>query len=240
MAIDIDVERRIRPKDVYNFDLHDIADWTCLPVYTILDSFLPLIQSNSIPICTPGYLGSLNMTKDLLHPREKFQQDNIVLSERFLPKIKFLSHYEYQEDGCGPKLAGVDELTKGLLKTFHTTEISLWIVLALQVHVDTYYILLSDTMKPRIELAVAVSTLLILLLLCGLKRLMVLNNRQIAFLQLSNPIYIFRKIWRLIFGRRKMIKFFDILFKNARLGLRQTFFLHIMRQELYTRANILE
>ncbi|TVY48092.1 hypothetical protein LOCC1_G002056 [Lachnellula occidentalis] len=83
-------ESRRSYDDPYNFQLWDIADWTCLSVYIILISFLPVIQRDHVPVCKPGYFGKLNLNEDVLYPGEKFTQDKIVLLERLLPEIMFL------------------------------------------------------------------------------------------------------------------------------------------------------
>lgn len=83
-------EFRRSPRDPYNYNLFDIADWTGLPVYIILDSFLDVIQPGSVPICKTGWFGTLNLNEDILDPEQKFTQDNIFLLERFIPEFIFL------------------------------------------------------------------------------------------------------------------------------------------------------
>lgn len=78
------------PQDSYNYELFDIADWTGLPVYLMLNSFLDVVQPGQPPVCKPGCFGKLNLNEDVLSPREKFTQDKIVLFERVLPEFIFL------------------------------------------------------------------------------------------------------------------------------------------------------
>lgn len=86
----VNTENRRLPGDPYNYNLWDIADWTCLPVYIILNKFLPVIQPESTPICKAGFFGTLNLTEDALYPDQKFTQDSIVLLEKLLPEFFFL------------------------------------------------------------------------------------------------------------------------------------------------------
>jgi hypothetical protein len=93
-----DPSRKMHPDDQYNYALFDIADWTCLPVYIILNAFLPVIQHNNAPVCKPGYFGKLNLNEDVLDPREKFIQDKIVLLERLIPELTFITNIKYDRN----------------------------------------------------------------------------------------------------------------------------------------------
>jgi hypothetical protein len=90
-----DPARKMHPDDQYNYNLLDIADWTCFPVYLILNAFLPVIEHNNAPVCKPGFFGNLNLNEDVLDPRQKFIQDKIVLFERLLPEFMFLTNLNY-------------------------------------------------------------------------------------------------------------------------------------------------
>ncbi|KAH8805514.1 hypothetical protein F5884DRAFT_448221 [Xylogone sp. PMI_703] len=146
---------KICPDDPYNFHLFDIADWLCLPVYQILSSFLPVIQQSRIPICKPEFFGKLDLVEHALDPREKFNQDKIVLLERLLPEFMFYSRLLDPRTKKPVHVLGEDSLTKGVVQMVHTKEISIWLVLALQVQLDIHYMLLGTTSRPFIELTVA-------------------------------------------------------------------------------------
>ena len=85
-----DTENRLSRDDPYNYHLFEIADWTGLPVYIILISFLSVIQRGRVPVCKAGHFGKLNLSEDVLNPREKFTQDKIVLLEHIIPEFIFL------------------------------------------------------------------------------------------------------------------------------------------------------
>ena len=85
-----DPDRRTAPDDPYNYQLWDIADWTGLPVYIILISFMDVIEPGEVPVCKSGYFGMLNLKEDVLNPKEKFIQDKIVLLERLIPEFMFM------------------------------------------------------------------------------------------------------------------------------------------------------
>ena len=114
---------KMHPTDPYNYALFDIADWTCLPVYIILDSFLPVIQPTGVPICKQGYFGKLNLREDVLSPREKFTQDKIVLLERLLPEFMFMANILDPTTNKPVEVPGQDELTKGVLRMVCSKEI---------------------------------------------------------------------------------------------------------------------
>jgi hypothetical protein len=162
------LSRRIHPDDAYNYALFDIADWTCLHAYIILDSFLPIWRIDA-PVCKPGYFGKLNMKEEILNPREKFAQDKIVLLEMLLPELKFLSRIKsgnsryVMECFEVPMVVanysrtqimfpGQDELTTGILKMGRTKELPIWLILAIQIHLDIHYVLLEDTSRAQNEL----------------------------------------------------------------------------------------
>ncbi|TVY20665.1 hypothetical protein LARI1_G001186 [Lachnellula arida] len=143
-----DTESRRSIGDPYNYQLWDIADWTCLNVYIILKSFLPVIQRGRVPVCKPGYFGKLNLNEDVLYPGEKFTQDEIVLLERLIPELMFLRDVK-------DKFPAQDELTGGILEMVRTKEIPIWLVLAVQVQLDIHYMLLGDISRPHSELSAA-------------------------------------------------------------------------------------
>ena len=151
----VNPDARLRPRDHYNYRLFDIADWTCLPVYIMLNSFLDVIHPNQVPICKPGHFGRLNMTEEIVDPRQKFSQDQIVLFERLLPEFVFLSHMKDRQTNKYLEIPGEDELTKGVLKMVRTKEIPVWLVLAFQVQLDIHYTLLGNTSRPQAELSTA-------------------------------------------------------------------------------------
>ncbi|TVY35480.1 hypothetical protein LSUB1_G004598 [Lachnellula subtilissima] len=150
-----DPESRKSYDDPYNYQLWDIADWTCLNIYIILGSFLQVIQRGHVPVCKPGHFGKLNLNEDVLYPDEKFTQDKIVLLELLIPEFMFLLNVKDPRTRADIKFPAQDELTGGILEMVRTKEIPIWLVLALQVQLDIHYTLLGDISRPHSELSAA-------------------------------------------------------------------------------------
>ncbi|KAL2071993.1 hypothetical protein VTL71DRAFT_11336 [Oculimacula yallundae] len=145
---------RRSPGDPYNYRLWDIADWIGPPVYIILLSFLPVYQPGSVPICKPGHFGILNLSEDLLYPDQKFQQDEIVLLERFIPEIIFLLNVKSPNGTV--KLPAEDELTGAVLEMIRTKRSQYGSSLPVKSsELDIHYVMLEDMNRPFNELSSA-------------------------------------------------------------------------------------
>lgn len=151
-----DLRYKELPTDPYNFDTFEIADWTCFPVYQILETFLETVQNN-VNFGGSGHHGMLNLKEDdLRDARKKYILDTIVLLERLMPEFDILANIEDPGPQPWENIPGEDELTKGILKMIHTKQIPVWLVLALQVQQDIHYILLVDIIRAQSELSEAV------------------------------------------------------------------------------------
>lgn len=131
----VDSSFRQQEGDVINMELKDIADFTCLPVYIILNSFLPVLDGQHVPIMKPGFFGKVDLTGRRLSWREKFNQDKIVLLE-FLPDLCLLEKLRI-------KIPLLDELSHGLVDMIRTKNIPMWLVLGCQVYLDIHHTMLS-------------------------------------------------------------------------------------------------
>ncbi|CAG8981259.1 hypothetical protein HYALB_00003857 [Hymenoscyphus albidus] len=150
---------RRSPDDPYNYDLDEIADWTALPVYLLLWTYLQVIQRRGhiVPICKPEHRGTLNLNGDHPNPEEKYKQDKIFLCEHFIPEVLHLRNIKGYYKSGNIKLPAEDELTGGIFEMVGTNEIPIWLVLALQVQLDIYYTLLEDMDRPHSEPSAAAS-----------------------------------------------------------------------------------
>jgi len=59
-----DPEFRQRVDDMVNFNMLDVAEWQYMPVYTILESFLPVIQTGHAPVIKPEHFGIYDVLAD--------------------------------------------------------------------------------------------------------------------------------------------------------------------------------
>jgi hypothetical protein len=133
VAIDrgVNWDYREKPGGVINMKLKDIADFTCLPVYGILSSFLPVLQESPLPVLKPGHFGEIDMTGQPLSWRAKFNQGKIVLLE-VLPEFCVLEQIRHE-------IPVMDELSRGLVEMIRTKKIPIWLVLGCQIYLDIHH-----------------------------------------------------------------------------------------------------
>jgi hypothetical protein len=79
----VDPEIREQPDDIVNFAMLDVADWLCLPVNGLLDSFCDVIQSGYLPVMKPGHFGIYDPSTDRskLTVRQRMREDQIIMCE---------------------------------------------------------------------------------------------------------------------------------------------------------------
>lgn len=125
-----DPSARQQADDVINMKLKDVADFTCLPVYIILDSFLPVLEDGVVPVLKPGFFGEIDRSGRQLSWRQRFNQHKIALLD-LLPDFCLVNT-------LGPPLPMMDELTRGLVDMVETRKIPIWLVLASQLYLDIH------------------------------------------------------------------------------------------------------
>lgn len=140
----VDPSFRHQKGDIINMDLQDIADFTCLPVYIILSSFLPVLEGSSVPVMKPGFFGEVDLSGQPLSWRAMFNQDKIVLLE-LLPEYCILNKIRNE-------LPIQDELSRGLREMTHTKKIPIWLVLGCRIYLDIHHTMLSKTGMAHKEL----------------------------------------------------------------------------------------
>lgn len=71
--------------DPFNFAVYDLAEECLLSTYVILGSIQNVITPGNLPLYKPGHFGIRDMSGDWLQkpPREKFQDDKLVMFEAF-------------------------------------------------------------------------------------------------------------------------------------------------------------
>jgi hypothetical protein len=135
---------RQQPEDVINMDLQDIADFTSMPVYILLSSFLPVLEGGPVPVMKPGYFGEIDRSGRPLSWRERFNQHKIALLD-LLPDFCVVSK-------LGPPLPIMDELTRGLIVMVETRKIPIWLVLGSQLYLDIHDAMIQHPMG-KIDMA---------------------------------------------------------------------------------------
>jgi hypothetical protein len=134
----VNPDARQQPGDIINMELKDIADFMSLPVYIILSSFLPVLESGTLPVMKPGYFGEIDTSGKPLSWRDQFNQHKIILLE-LLPEFCIVSRLSQP-----PPV--VDELSRGLIEMVKTHQIPMWLVLGCQLYLDIHHVMISHPM----------------------------------------------------------------------------------------------
>jgi hypothetical protein len=131
-----DPSYRERPDDPFNFRVYEIANACLMTTEALLTSFADVLQINHLPIMKPGYFGDYGATGEWndKSPREKFQDDKIVLSEA-LPEFVVIAK------GTDSSILGEDEFTRALRPFIKTKKTTLWLLFAAQVYLDIHHVL---------------------------------------------------------------------------------------------------
>ncbi|KAH9905050.1 hypothetical protein F4778DRAFT_55562 [Xylariomycetidae sp. FL2044] len=113
----------------------DVADWTYIPVATLLQSFLPVIQEHSLPVYKPGYFGTYDhkANRAAMSASEKFDEDKTILME-LLPEFCVVAM-------LGVPLPVKDEITNGFIDFIRDKKANLWLCFATQILLDAHHIL---------------------------------------------------------------------------------------------------
>ena len=108
-----DPATRERPDDLLNFNMVDVAEWLFMPVYAMLDAFVPVLRPDYAPIYKPGYHGVYNPRADRskLTIREQLKEDLIIICE------SLTDFYLFNQIGTS-KFPIADELLDGIRLLF--------------------------------------------------------------------------------------------------------------------------
>lgn len=123
---------RERPKDPFNFNMYDVAEWLFLPVNTALEYLLPIWLSDRIPVYQPPYDPLADRSK--LTNRQRRKQDLILLSET-LPVYHPYIHFK------GVYYPFPDELFDGLRSMFTTKIVTTSVTFSTQIYLDIHHLL---------------------------------------------------------------------------------------------------
>ncbi|KAL8734027.1 MAG: hypothetical protein Q9166_001788 [cf. Caloplaca sp. 2 TL-2023] len=129
-----------RADDHLNFKMYDIAEEIMLPTYIILSSLQDVISPTHALVYKPGYFGHRDRrtTWAQKSPREKFQDDKLVLLEGF-PDLHLLATMTTKHTPLAE-----DEFFRGIRGMAPDREIPLWLVFAAQCFLDAQHVLEGD------------------------------------------------------------------------------------------------
>lgn len=119
----------------FNVRMADLAEWCYLGVGSLLQSFVPIIQKNSIPVYKPGYFGVYDpkANRAEMSVAEKFHEDKLLLLE-VLPEFCMLNAFNVS-------MPVRDEITTGLVGFARHKKPDLWLCFATQIMLDTHHAL---------------------------------------------------------------------------------------------------
>jgi hypothetical protein len=117
----------------FSLDMADVAEWCYLGVASLLQSFVPVIQSDTIPLYRPGYFGVYNSKADRsqMSVPEKFNEDKLILME-LLPEFCLMDRFKLE-------FPVRDEITTGFVNFIKSKKPTLWLSFAIQVMLDAIH-----------------------------------------------------------------------------------------------------
>ncbi|KAH8589620.1 hypothetical protein B0O99DRAFT_636567 [Bisporella sp. PMI_857] len=132
------VDELVSPSLTFNIKLADFADWCYLPTATLLQSFIPVFQDNSVPVYKPGYFGTYDPKADRANMSvvERFNEDKLILME-LLPEFCVMDMFHI-------RMPVSDKITSGFVEFIHDKKPTLWLSFAAQILLDTHHTMRSS------------------------------------------------------------------------------------------------
>lgn len=147
-----DPSRKELPGDYFNFAMSDAADWLLYPMYAPVNTLTDALRTSDIPTYRDGHFGTYDpsIERSTLSPREKLQEDKIILCGALTDLALFQS--------LGKGVPVEDELIRGL-RDAKTYKVPLWLTFAAQVFLEVHHILRTETSRGFQELRSVARTL---------------------------------------------------------------------------------
>lgn len=122
----------------FNIKLAGFAEWCYLPTATLLQSFVRVIQDNSIPVYKPGYFGAYDPKANRANMTvvERFNEDKLLLME-LLPEFCIMEMFHI-------RMPASDRITSGFVDFIHSKKPTLWLSFAAQILLDTHHTMRSS------------------------------------------------------------------------------------------------
>ena len=130
LAVALDPDPRLNRDDIINVELKDVADFTSMPVYVILSSFLPVLEEGLILVVKPDFFGEIDLSRRPLSRLDNFNQHKMLPLD-LLPDFCIISR-------LGPAPPAMDDLTRGLIEMAETKKIPIWLVMGSQLYLDIH------------------------------------------------------------------------------------------------------
>lgn len=136
-----------RPGDSFNFAVYDLAEECLLSTYVLLSSVQDVISPGHLPVYKPGHFGHRDLRSKWAQksPREKFQDDSLVLFEAF-PDLMLMTMITAQSP------LAEDELIRGFRDMAPGKDIPLRLVFATQCFLDIQHVLEQDVSRAHEQL----------------------------------------------------------------------------------------
>ncbi|KAI9148179.1 hypothetical protein HJFPF1_12005 [Paramyrothecium foliicola] len=117
----------------FNTSMGDIAEWCFLWTGILLESYVPIIKPDSLPVFKPGYFGWYDPKADRerMSTAEKFTEDKILLLE-LLPEFSLVEMTDLP-------LPVRDKITTGFVDFIRSKKPTLWLSFAAQVLLDAHH-----------------------------------------------------------------------------------------------------
>lgn len=142
-----DPNHKQQPDDLFNFAAYDLAEECLLSTYILLSSVQAVISPGHLPIYKPGHFGHRDLRRNWSQksPREKFQDDKLVLLEAF-PDLLLMTRIASRSP------LAEDELIRGFRDMAPGKDIPLCLVFAAQCFLDVQHSLEQDVSSAHEEL----------------------------------------------------------------------------------------
>ncbi|MCJ1470221.1 hypothetical protein MMC07_008866 [Pseudocyphellaria aurata] len=139
-----------RPDDSFNFKVYGLAEECLLSTYVLLSSVQDVISPGHLPIYKPGHFGHRDLRSNWSQksPREKFQDDKLVLLEAF-PDLMLMTMITSRSP------LAEDELIRGFRDMAPGKDIPLCLVFAAQCFLDVQHVLEQDVSRAHEQLVKA-------------------------------------------------------------------------------------
>lgn len=142
-----DPAHKQRPDDSFNFNVYGLAEECLLSTFVLLSSVQAVISPGHLPIYKPGHFGHRDLRSKWSQksPREKFQDDKLVLLEAF-PDLMLMTMITSRSP------LAEDELIRGFRHMAPGKDIPLCLVFAAQCFLDVQHVLEEDVSRAHEQL----------------------------------------------------------------------------------------
>ncbi|KAG6000820.1 hypothetical protein E4U21_004963 [Claviceps maximensis] len=119
--------------DNFNYDMYEVAEGTYLAAYRMLESFIPVLKDDQLPVYKEGIFGYFDPRSDRSRKtgRQKFQDDRALLMPFFTELMTVIMLFD--------DWLVKDEFIRGMEELRKTRQVPFYAVFATQVFLDITY-----------------------------------------------------------------------------------------------------